>query len=241
MPFEIPRGRILPVEALEICLDPAPHPFERDNMTAIEANWREERAANPSLFDGKVVLLSDLAYRSGRLAGRCHAVRYATFMYWRKLRPVSSAEHIFAHPILVTNENALVAIRSGMHTVNAGLVYFAAGSFEPGDFREGLADLDHNMRREVAEETGLDLSHARREALHLVSGVTGTVVFRRYHFGCSAAELAAEVDAYARACENSEIDGAVIISDDKTLPRGLAPHMPQLIEWHFSQTAADEA
>ena len=42
----------------------------------------------------------------------------------------------------------------------AGRVYFAAGSFEPVDFRDGLVDVDFNMIREVREETGLDLSGA---------------------------------------------------------------------------------
>ena len=50
---------------------------------AIAENWQREIAANPALFDGTVVLLSALSYRDSRLVGRCHAVRYSTFMHWR--------------------------------------------------------------------------------------------------------------------------------------------------------------
>ena len=60
-------------------LDPDPHPFERDNAEAIAANWTAEKALRPMVFDGTVVLLSELAYAENRLTGRCHAIRFLTF------------------------------------------------------------------------------------------------------------------------------------------------------------------
>lgn len=240
MTFDIPRDEIFPVDRLEIRLDPVPHPFEAGNGAAIRRRWQEEKAANPALFNGKVVLLSSLAYRDSSLSGRCHAVRFATFMYWRSLRPVQTVAHTFAHPMLVTNDNALVAIRSGRHTVNAGLVYFAAGSFEPGDFRNGLVDLGHNMQRELTEETGLDISRLRRDRrLHALSQDAGTVIFRRYYFDCGAEELAERIDAHARASDDSEIEGAVIIGGPEDIPERLAPHMPGLIDWHFATSGVE--
>ncbi|TIT15843.1 MAG: hypothetical protein E5W86_25050, partial [Mesorhizobium sp.] len=73
MSFDLPRNVILPVDKVDVRLDPGPHPFERDNAEAIAENWRREMGANPALFDGTVVLLSALAYRDGGLVGRCHA------------------------------------------------------------------------------------------------------------------------------------------------------------------------
>ena len=86
MTFDIPSNLIVPVDVVDVRLDPEPHPFETANAAAIEDNWREEIRANPSLFDGTVILLSRLAYNGGRFEGRCHAVRYATFLYWRRER-----------------------------------------------------------------------------------------------------------------------------------------------------------
>ena len=83
MGFDVPTGQILPVEAVDVRLDPAPHPFEVGNRAAIAENWKHEIAANPALFNGTVVLLSELAYVDRRLAGRAHAVDFATFLYWR--------------------------------------------------------------------------------------------------------------------------------------------------------------
>jgi len=94
--FDLPRNVILPVDAVDVRLDPGPHPFALTNAAAIADNWRRETAANPALFDGTVVLLSELAYRDGRLIGRCHAVNYSTFMLWRQRRENSGAEHYHA-------------------------------------------------------------------------------------------------------------------------------------------------
>src|SRR5262249_41409621 len=72
MDFDIPREVILPVERVDVRLDPGPHPFETANLAAIDANWVQEQAANPALFDGDMALLSRLEYRNGRVEGACH-------------------------------------------------------------------------------------------------------------------------------------------------------------------------
>ncbi|MBZ9675954.1 hypothetical protein [Mesorhizobium sp. ES1-1] len=235
MDFDLPRNIILPVDAVDVRLDPAPHPFALDNAKAIAENWQRETSANPALFDGTMVLLSQLAWRDNRLVGRCHAVSYSTFMLWRARRESSGAEHAFAHAMLVAGDNALVAIRMGPHTVNAGRVYFAAGSFEPVDFRDGLVDVDFNMLREVREETGLDLSTARRgDRYHALSANSGTVIFRRYHVTAPAGLVAERIRAFVATEAEPEIEQPVIIRDANDLPDGLMPHMKPLIEWHFA-------
>jgi 8-oxo-dGTP pyrophosphatase MutT (NUDIX family) len=237
MDFDIPRNRILPVDCVEVRLDASPHPFELANEAAIEKNWLAEKAANPALFDGTVVLLSGLTYKAARLEGVCHAVRFATFMHWRKNRAVSAAEHAYAHAMLVSRDDALIAIRMGAHTVNAGRVYFAAGSFEPIDFVEGVADLHFNMVREVDEETGIDISHlVRGKRYHTLSTESGTVIFRRYYIDENADIIAEAIRDFVDGDPEPEIEGPVIIRGPDDRPEGLMPHMGPLIEWHFSVT-----
>jgi 8-oxo-dGTP pyrophosphatase MutT (NUDIX family) len=233
--FDIPNNVIVPVDLVDVRLDPEPHPFETANAAAIEENWRAEMRANPSLFDGTVVLLSRLAYDGGRFEGRCHAVRYATFMHWRRERANTAAGHVFAHAMLVSRDNALVAIRMAANTVNAGRVYFAAGSFEPVDFADGAADVDFNMIREVAEETGLDISSVPRgKRYHALSTDRGTVLFRRYFLAEDANETARRIETFVAGESDAEISGPVIIRGPDDLPEGLMPHMKPLIEWHFA-------
>lgn len=234
MSHDLPYGVILPVDEIDVRLDPSPHPFQAGRESAIAANWQREVAEKPALFEGTVVLLSELGIDGGRLFGRCHAVRYSTFLYWRKDR-VSTAVHAFAHPMLVSRDNALIAIRMGSHTVNAGRVYFAAGSFEPEDFPGGVVDPHANMVREVGEETGLDISTVRRGQRHYALATErGTVIFRRYFLDEEAGALAARIRDFVAAENHPEIDGPVLIRSRDDLPAGLMPHMPPLIDWHFS-------
>lgn len=237
MSFDLPRDVILPVDEIDVRLDPAPHPFERQHLAEIDRNWLRERGVNPHVFDGKVALLSELSYRDARLAGRCHIVRYATFMYWRRNRTAENAGHAFAHAMLVSSDGSLVAIRMGSHTVNAGRVYFAAGSFELEDFRDGQVDIAYNMRREVKEEIGIDLADAETEPgrrHYLLSTANGTVIFRRYRARLTANQLINRINGFLATQEEPEVAGPVVIHSANDLPDNLAPHMVPLVEWHFS-------
>lgn len=232
--FDIPQGTMLPVRAVHVRLVEGPHPFEAAHESAIRANWEKERAAKPALFDGPIVLLSDLAYRYESLFGRCHLVRYSTFLFWRSLRPVTNAGHAFAHAALVASDGALVAIRMGAQTVNAGSVYFAAGSFEPEDFRDGQVDLAHNMRREVLEETGVDLGPLRRDRDYVAhSSDWGTAIFHRHYLDETADEAASRIAAHVAGEAEPEIAGPVVIRDGEAWPEGLTPHMEAFARWHF--------
>jgi 8-oxo-dGTP pyrophosphatase MutT (NUDIX family) len=232
--FDLPRGRVVGFRRAEVRLDSGPHPFAVENAAAIEANWQAERAANPALFDGEVMLLSSLSLEGDWLVGRCHAVRYAALLHWRRHRR-PGAEHAYAHAAIVSGDGALVAIRMAAHTANAGKVYFAAGSFERTDFRDGQADLEANMAREVGEETGLDLGAARAEdGYHLYSADGATVVFRRYRYEAPAAELAARIAAHAAAEAEPEIEGPVVLRSGAPLPDGVMEHMRAIVDWHFS-------
>jgi 8-oxo-dGTP pyrophosphatase MutT (NUDIX family) len=154
-------------------------------------------------------------------------------MYWRTDR-VGTVAHAFAHPMLVTKDNALIAIRMAAHTVNAGRIYFAAGSFEPEDFPGGRVDAHGNMVREVMEETGLDISNVRRGKRHYALATErGTVIFRRYFLDDNADDIAARIRDFVASEPEPEIDEPVVIRDAGDLPDGLMPHMPPLIDWHF--------
>jgi 8-oxo-dGTP pyrophosphatase MutT (NUDIX family) len=236
MTIDLPRDVVLPVDVVDVRLDPGPHPLEISHEDAIAENWQREIAANPRLFNGTVVLVSEMTYKDGHLVGRCHAARYATFLYWRRNRDVPGTGHFYAHAMLISSDGALVAIRMAPHTVNAGRIYFAAGSFEPIDFRNGVVDIDFNMVREVKEETGLDLNEARRgERCYLLSTERGTVIFRRYWLPLTANAIVTRVNAHVASEHDPEIAGPVVIHSASDQPDDLLPHMNPLIEWHFAQ------
>ena len=69
MSVDLPRDIVLPVEVIDIRLDPEPHPLEISHKAEIAANWEREIASNPRLFNGTVVLVSNMSYEDGRLTG----------------------------------------------------------------------------------------------------------------------------------------------------------------------------
>jgi 8-oxo-dGTP pyrophosphatase MutT (NUDIX family) len=235
MEFDLPFGRVFPVETAELRLDQRPHEMELAAGAAIDANWLREKAARPEIHDGRIALFSKLTWRDGALRGTCHITRYATFLYWRAGGMRDRAAHLYAHAVLTANDGRLVAVRMGGHTLNAGRVYFAAGSLEPEDFPGETADLDANMRREVLEETGLDLKDFRAEpTMHALSLENGTVVFRRYVAPHSAEELARRIAAHVAAESEPEITGAVVIDGPKPAGLNLSVQMPGILKWHFA-------
>lgn len=233
--FDIPPGVILPVSRITVRLDDAPHPYELENRAAIDANWEAERERRPRLFDGEMILLASAGYRDGQIEGRCHPIRFATFLHWRRNREASAGFHVFASAMPVTTDGALLAIRMGPHTANAGRVYFAAGSFERQDFADGLVDVDYNIRREVAEETGFDLAGLPRENdYHALCTAAGLTLVQRYYLDVDAGTAAARVRAHIAADAEPEADAAVIIRSEADVPESAPAHMKPLVRWHFS-------
>lgn len=236
MAFDLPRGVIVPVDTIAVRLERGPHPFELEHAAAIEANWQAEHAANPALFDGRMVLLAGLSLDDRHLSGHCHEVRFATMLYWRRNKGQAGIEHCFAHAALIAGDNALVAIRMGQKTANPGRVYFAAGSFETEDFVDGLVDAYGNMEREVREETGLELSSWRRDrGYFLYSQNHSTVLVQRFWNDEQAVSVADRIKAHVAGEAEPEIEGPVVIRHADDLPIGILPHMVEIVRWHFSQ------
>ncbi|NUS70009.1 MAG: NUDIX hydrolase, partial [Ensifer adhaerens] len=91
------EGVIIPIDAVDVRVTGAAHPFHLEEVERAQENWQREIAANPHLFDGRMVLLRALRIADGRLRGEGHVVPYSTFLWWRKTR-ARSAFHLFAMP-----------------------------------------------------------------------------------------------------------------------------------------------
>jgi hypothetical protein len=196
MDFDIPREIMLPVEHIDVALDPAPHPFEATNLAAIDSNWERELAANPALFDGRVSLLARLGYRDRWLEGLGPPGPL------RHLHVLEQSPARAAHRALLRLHHAShVRQRTGggpygPRTATPGCVYFASGSFERDDFPGGRVNVDLNMAREVREETGLDISGLSRDRFyHIWSVATVTAIVRRYWLPMTAIEAETSIRA----------------------------------------------
>ncbi|MBW9116651.1 NUDIX hydrolase [Rhizobium cauense] len=231
-----PEQTVFPIAGVDLKVLSGDHPVYLSQRDAIRENWEKETAANPALFDGRMVFQKRLALTDSGLAAEGHVIPFSTFMWWRRQANRQGGIHLFAYPVLETADNALVAIRMGSHTANPGQVYFAAGSLEPEDVSAGRCDVEGNMRREVLEETGLDLNDAKPGDRYYASHVRRTVtVLRLFRFEMTADEMIDRIHAHMLVADDKEIAGAVAIrsADPRAQPYNIA--MLPVIDWYFGE------
>lgn len=230
-----PKERaVFHVDGVNMRILPGEHPFCIAEREAISDNWEQELAANPALFDGRMILQRRIALTAEGISSEGYIIPFSAFLWWRKQPERHGALHIYAYPVLEASNGALVAIQMGAHTANAGKVYFACGSFEPEDVIGGYCDPERNMRREVLEETGIDLLEARAGEGYFVSHFRRAVtLFRVFRFDLTSDQMIARIEQHMRVAEDKEIARAVAIrsADPSAHPYNVG--MLPVLDWYF--------
>ena len=153
------------VASIDCALIEAPWSFAVSEAAAIEAHWERRVAGNPHLFNGPVLLLHDGAVDDepdgyAMFRGRCFETTFKAFMAWREFGfPQTEARNIFSMAAVETVDGAFVLGEMAPHTAPAGQIYFPSGTPDRSDIHAGRVDIEGSALRELAEETGLNLSH----------------------------------------------------------------------------------
>ncbi|MGF9564007.1 NUDIX hydrolase [Neorhizobium sp. JUb45] len=229
-----PPANPVRIDAVELHMAEGPHPVFTANRQAIEENWQVEAAANPYLFNGDMVLQRHLAFDDGVIRGVAHVIPYSTLLWWRKQPHPDGALHLFGFAVLVSSDGAIIAIRMSERTANPGQVYCAAGSLDLSDIVDGKLDLVGNMRREVREETSLDLDEALADRHFYASHADNRiVVFRFYRFSVTADEMVARIENHMLHDSEQEIEGVVVIRSAAREPHRYNPLMYPILDMFF--------
>lgn len=144
------------IDGIDAVLEPYDWVFAREHAEAITRTWDAEKARKPELFNGRVLI-----QHRGELDGRIFRCGYSetdyrVFLSWHRLGyPPPAVRNGFAMAALQTRDGAFLLGEMGSHTANAGKIYFAAGTPDLDDVRDGRVDLAGSVLRELSEETGL--------------------------------------------------------------------------------------
>jgi 8-oxo-dGTP pyrophosphatase MutT (NUDIX family) len=144
------------VTRVEIAASDIGWDFADARRTEIDAHFAAKQAANPALWNGRVLLTRAAKVADDAVTGTCFETDFASFLAWRDWGfPDPEVANVFAQAALRSADGAFLLGIMGADTANAGRVYFPSGTPEPADIVAGRLDLAANLMRELGEETGL--------------------------------------------------------------------------------------
>jgi 8-oxo-dGTP pyrophosphatase MutT (NUDIX family) len=148
---------IVHIKHLELAFAPRPWPFAQERRAEIARYFEELRADKPAVWNGRILLLHEHAVVGDTFRGAYFETDYASFLAWRNWGcPDASIRNCFSLGALRASDGGFLLGVMNSQTVNAGKIYFPAGTPDPLDIVDGKVDLAGSIRREVAEETGLE-------------------------------------------------------------------------------------
>ncbi len=148
---------VIPVQHLDLRVAPFDWPFARERRAEIEANFARRQRLAPKLWNGRVLLMRNVAFAGDTLRGDCFETDYADFLAWRDWDFADrSIANCFSLGALKASDGAYLLGVMAAHTAAAGKIYFPGGTPDLSDVRDGRLDLEKSVAREVVEETGLE-------------------------------------------------------------------------------------
>jgi 8-oxo-dGTP pyrophosphatase MutT (NUDIX family) len=222
--------RLLEVGELDLTFEPSRWAFAERRADSIAAHWARARKAKPMLFNGRVLLLGRRMIETRpdgmlRFKGFFFETDYADFLAWAEFgQPGESVDNCFSMAALRCADGAFLLGEMAQHTVNAGQIYFPAGTPDPSDVFHDKVDLAASARRELLEETGISADEA--------SVAPGwTLVFTPQRIACiklmtlaiPAAMLKARIEAYLARDPHAELSRMHIVRGPRDIDPSRVP------------------
>lgn len=225
------------LDEVDAVFEPGDWAFARDHAAEIDRYWDEASCGKSGMFNGTV-----LVQHRGRVEGRTFRaaympVEYKQFLAYQRLPvPASEVRNGFGMAALRTADGCFLLGEMGAGTANAGKIYFAAGTPDMGDVRDGRVDLAGSVVREMCEETGLTEGEVR-----VGSGWTAILMPKKVAF---MREVTIDLPARAaralmlermKSLHEDELSDIVIVGPDFDLD---TPRMPDFMQAYLRRAFA---
>jgi 8-oxo-dGTP pyrophosphatase MutT (NUDIX family) len=183
--------RIVSIDRFDLGFAPYRWRFAEERRDDIEAYFAGLQNSRPRLWNGRVLLMRDLAIADRTLRGVYFETGFADFIAWRDWNfPDPGVLNCFSMGALRASDGAYLLGVMSDRTANAGRIYFPAGTPDLGDVRGTTVDLLGNVVREIAEETGLTTADfSITPGWHAVVDGPRVAVMKRIDVPHPAAEL----------------------------------------------------
>ena len=234
-PFDMALPEVVPAPPVDLTLVDRPWAFADANAAGIDAHWARETAANPALFNGKVLVALESGFGvDGTYFGVHTAVDFKAFLAWRNWGfGAGEARNIFGAALIRPADGGFVMGRMAAHTSNPGLIYPPSGTLDMSDVdANGRIDIDASIVRELREETGLRAANFRRgEAWLVVETGARSCYGRVYHSALDGATLVELIGRNIARDPDPELAEAVHVRRGMALPDSVfLPYVRSIIE-----------
>jgi 8-oxo-dGTP pyrophosphatase MutT (NUDIX family) len=218
----------IPVKSLDLRLRSGTWAFADAERSGIADHWRKLANDNPKIWNGDVLICTDVEMKDGELRGRFLKTDYASFVAWRDWGwPDKTVYNLFGTAAVLSSDRAVLYGRMASHTLNAGKVYPPGGSLEMKDvLPDGRIDVMGSITRELEEETGLKAADAEWGELLAIFDEHRMAVSQVFRFADTAEALAAKVRGYLQTVHEDELSDIEIITGNSrfnsTMPYAVA-------------------
>jgi 8-oxo-dGTP pyrophosphatase MutT (NUDIX family) len=213
--------------------------WAEENRRLIEENWKRRTADKPKMFNGRVLLLQSVRFEQDLCRNVYFETNYADFVTWiDRGYPDRGIANGFAMGALRGSDGAYLCGVMAAHTVNAGRIYFAAGTPDLSDLRpDGTVDLATSLTRELHEETGLLEGEYRVEDGWVIVRRWPTVaLLREVTLPVTAEEGAQAIRAAIAAQREPELQGVHVVRGPEDIDSERMPlFLQSFFRWTFAQ------
>ena len=207
------------VTTLDLVVDDWHWPFADQRRAEIDAYFVGRRAANPALWNGRVLLARDPRFTPGTFSARYFETDFASFLAWRDWGyPDTAVVNGFGMGALRGSDGGFILGEMAPHTANAGRIYFASGLPDLSDVVDGRVDIARSVAREVAEETGLTPADYRTDpgCCCVVSG-TAIALIRTLNVAAPAPAVRARILGNLATQSAPELCAIHVVRDHRDL------------------------
>lgn len=227
---------ILHIKRLDFTFSPKPWPFAAERRAEIDAYFVALQRERPAIWNGRVLVMYDKAHADGVFSGRFLETDFASFVAWSGWgRPPAGIIGCFGAAGILAADGAFLLGVMGAHTANAGHIYFPCGTPDAGDIVDGKVDFDVSVRRELKEETGLDISEFDVEPgwTTVIAGarIANIKVLRSAE---NAETLRARILRHLASERQPELSDIYIVRRPADFDAAMPPYITAFLRWHFA-------
>jgi len=226
---------VFPIDRLDLFFEPKPWPFAEERRAEIDACFAEMQRARPALWNGRVLLMHRQVLAEGVFRGAFLETDYASFAAWKAWGQPSAGVHdCFGAAAVIAADNAVLLGVMALHTFNDGMIYFPCGTPDPDDIVDGKVDFDGSVRRELREETGLDVAEFTAES-GWATVVDGPLIahLKVLRGSEDAKALRARMMAHLRSEQQPELADILIVRGADDFHPAMPRFVTAFLEVHF--------